>query len=153
MHLSNVARNQAGGFVVEEVSLNWCRAGAVGFGAFSHAGYWANIVDIGPKHAGTLCGISNTIATLPGVLANVRTRQTFETILSMCDIAGERGLHLRYYWRLEHRILFGSGHVLLRFGCIRAVLRRESVVLSARRTRMTIRLSACTCNQSLIQSS
>ena len=84
MHLSNGACNQAVGFVVEEVSLDWLLAGAVGFGAFSHAGYWANIVDIGPNHAGTLCGISNTIATLPGVLANVRTWQTtFETILSI----------------------------------------------------------------------
>merc|ERR1712086_504954 len=53
--------------------------GAVGFGAFSHAGYWANIVDIGPNHAGTLCGISNTIATLPGVLANVSVGYILDT--------------------------------------------------------------------------
>ena len=45
--------------------------GALGFGAFSHSGYWANLIDIGPRYAGTLCGISNTIANFPGVLANV----------------------------------------------------------------------------------
>lgn len=29
------------------------------------------MADIGPRHAGTLCGVSNTVATLPGVLANL----------------------------------------------------------------------------------
>ena len=47
--------------------------GALGFGAFSHSGYWANVVDLSPRHAGVLIGISNTIATLPGILANVST--------------------------------------------------------------------------------
>ena len=31
----------------------------------------ANVIDIGPKVAGPLLGISNTIATLPGILANL----------------------------------------------------------------------------------
>ena len=48
-------------------------AGALGFGAFSHSGYWSNILDIGPQHAGVLLGISNTIATFPGILANIST--------------------------------------------------------------------------------
>jgi len=47
--------------------------GALGFGAFSHSGYWANVVDLSPRYAGVLIGISNTIATLPGILANVST--------------------------------------------------------------------------------
>ena len=36
-------------------------------------GYWANIIDLSPRYAGVLIGISNTIATLPGVLANLST--------------------------------------------------------------------------------
>ena len=31
----------------------------------------ANVIDIGPKVAGPLLGISNTVATLPGILANL----------------------------------------------------------------------------------
>ena len=32
----------------------------------SHSGYWANMIDLAPEHAGFVCGVSNTIATLPG---------------------------------------------------------------------------------------
>ena len=53
-------------------------AGALGFGAFSHSGYWSNIIDIGPNYAGALCGISNTIANFPGVLANLTTGYILE---------------------------------------------------------------------------
>ena len=48
-------------------------SGALGFGAFSHSGYWSNVVDLSPRYAGVMIGISNTIATLPGVLANLST--------------------------------------------------------------------------------
>ena len=37
------------------------------------SGYWANIIDIGPRFAGPLLGISNTVATLPGVFGNLST--------------------------------------------------------------------------------
>ena len=37
------------------------------------AGYWSNILDISPRYAGTLLGISNTIATFAGVFANIST--------------------------------------------------------------------------------
>ena len=30
-----------------------------------------NIIDIGPAYAGPLMGISNTVATIPGIVANV----------------------------------------------------------------------------------
>lgn len=33
------------------------------------AGFLVNINEIGGDYAGILCGISNTIATLPGILA------------------------------------------------------------------------------------
>ena len=47
----------------------------VGLGAntASHSGYWANMVDVSPENAGLLCGVSNTIATLPGIYGNAVT--------------------------------------------------------------------------------
>lgn len=40
---------------------------------FHMAGYWTNILDISPHYAGPILGISNTVASLPGVFANVLT--------------------------------------------------------------------------------
>eukprot|EP00937_MAST-01D_sp_MAST-1D-sp2_P002991 g2991.t1 len=48
-------------------------SGALGFGACSHSGYWANIIDLSPRYAGVLIGISNTIATFAGVFCNLAT--------------------------------------------------------------------------------
>ena len=40
----------------------------------SHSGYWANLIDIGgPQNAGILCGVSNTVATVPGIVGNLIT--------------------------------------------------------------------------------
>ena len=44
---------------------------AVACGAFVQSGFWANIIDVAPRHAGVLLGLSNTLATLPGVLCNL----------------------------------------------------------------------------------
>lgn len=38
------------------------------FASFSHSGVYANHQDIGPKIAGTLLGISNTFASIPGLV-------------------------------------------------------------------------------------
>ena len=38
------------------------------FFRFSFSGYWANMVDIGHSHAGEIMGISNTVATIPGMV-------------------------------------------------------------------------------------
>lgn len=45
----------------------------LGLNAASHAGYWAMLIDLSPQHAGTLCGVSNSIAALPGVVGNTVT--------------------------------------------------------------------------------
>jgi len=37
------------------------------FGAFSLAAFGVNHLDIGPKYAGVLMGITNTAATIPGI--------------------------------------------------------------------------------------
>ena len=43
------------------------------FFRFSFSGYWANMVDIGHDHAGEIMGISNTLATIPGMVGNTLT--------------------------------------------------------------------------------
>ena len=43
------------------------------FFRFSFSGYWANMVDIAHAHAGHIMGISNTIATVPGMVGNALT--------------------------------------------------------------------------------
>ena len=46
---------------------------AVGFGAVAQSAFWSNTMDVAPRHAGVLLGISNTLATLPGILCNLST--------------------------------------------------------------------------------
>jgi len=41
---------------------------AMSIGAFVSSGYGANHIDIGPKYAGPLMGITNSFATIPGVV-------------------------------------------------------------------------------------
>jgi ACS family sodium-dependent inorganic phosphate cotransporter len=56
--------------------LNWCiftLCTALFFGRFVVSGYWVNMLDVAPEYAGELMGISNTIATLPGILCNYLT--------------------------------------------------------------------------------
>ncbi|KAL0585766.1 hypothetical protein ABG067_004489 [Albugo candida] len=43
------------------------------FGRGASAGYWVNMIDIGGTKAGMVMGVSNTIATIPGVLGNLIT--------------------------------------------------------------------------------
>jgi ACS family sodium-dependent inorganic phosphate cotransporter len=38
------------------------------FGAFASGGFSVNPVDIAPRHAGTIMGLSNTFATIPGIV-------------------------------------------------------------------------------------
>ena len=51
---------------------------AIGLGACAHSAYWTNIMDVVPNHTGVLLGISNTIATLPGILCNLTTGMMLE---------------------------------------------------------------------------
>ena len=48
------------------------------FFRFSFSGYWANMVDIAHAHAGEVMGISNTIATVPGMVGNLLTGAILE---------------------------------------------------------------------------
>ena len=42
---------------------------AVGFGGFAWAGFSVNHLDIAPKYASLLMGLSNTFATIPGIIS------------------------------------------------------------------------------------
>lgn len=41
---------------------------ALGLSAFSFAGFASNHLDLSPRHAGGIFGISNTAATIPGIV-------------------------------------------------------------------------------------
>lgn len=57
---------------------------SIGFSsvAFALAGFWANIADLSKEVCGVLLGLTNTIATLPGVLVNVSTGDIVQHIHS-----------------------------------------------------------------------
>jgi ACS family sodium-dependent inorganic phosphate cotransporter len=46
---------------------------SLGLGSFAFAGVGSNHLDISPRHAGVIFGISNTVATLPGIIGVVIT--------------------------------------------------------------------------------
>uniref|UniRef100_A0A0A9W2P4 Sialin n=1 Tax=Lygus hesperus TaxID=30085 RepID=A0A0A9W2P4_LYGHE len=50
-----------------------CLTIAVGMGGLSYAGFSVNHLDIAPQYASILMGISNTFATLPGILSPMLT--------------------------------------------------------------------------------
>ncbi|RHY81347.1 hypothetical protein DYB35_013669 [Aphanomyces astaci] len=39
------------------------------------AGYWINMLDVAPRHAGHLMAVSNTVGTIPGIFGNILTGQ------------------------------------------------------------------------------
>jgi ACS family sodium-dependent inorganic phosphate cotransporter len=41
---------------------------ALGLGSFALSGFGSNHLDIGPRYAGALMGLSNTAGTLPGII-------------------------------------------------------------------------------------
>lgn len=61
------------------------------FGKWQSAGYWVNMVDICPESAGTLVGISNTIATIPGIVGNVITQKVLDASGSWHVVYGVGG--------------------------------------------------------------
>ena len=43
----------------------------ISLGILAPAGYWANYQDHSPTYGSVLCGLGNTIATIPGILGNL----------------------------------------------------------------------------------
>jgi len=60
--LALVAQSSTAGTAIAMVTLG------LGFGAFSMGGFASNHMDIAPKDAGLLMGMSNTAGTMPGIL-------------------------------------------------------------------------------------
>ncbi|XP_065341537.1 vesicular glutamate transporter 1-like isoform X3 [Cloeon dipterum] len=74
-----------------------CLTVAVGFGGFAWAGFSVNPLDIAPQFASILMGLSNTVATLPGMISPLLTghlvqRKTPEEWQTVFYIAG--GIYL-----------------------------------------------------------
>ncbi|XP_035917149.1 sialin isoform X2 [Anopheles stephensi] len=62
-----------GAFILEPGPTITCITIAVGLGAFAWSGFAVNHLDLSPKSAGVLMGISNTFATIPGIVSPIIT--------------------------------------------------------------------------------
>lgn len=58
-------------YVMTAAGVTTCLVLAVGLGAFAWPAFSVNHLDIAPQHASVLMGISNTFATLPGILSPI----------------------------------------------------------------------------------
>lgn len=47
--------------------------GTMAFLALCYSGFGANVLEIAPRHAGVLSGASNTVGTVPGIIAVATT--------------------------------------------------------------------------------
>ncbi len=61
---------------------------ALGLGSFALAGFGSNHLDIGPRYAGALMGLSNTAGTLPGVIGVAATGYILEATGSWVMVFG-----------------------------------------------------------------
>lgn len=59
----------AAGYLMSRVAAIACLTVAVGIGGFAWAGFSVNHLDIAPQFASILMGLSNTFATLPGIIS------------------------------------------------------------------------------------
>lgn len=64
--------------IIAGYTTNWlvaviCLTLAVGGGGFAFSGFYVNHLDIAPPFAGILIGITNTVATLPGIISPLLT--------------------------------------------------------------------------------
>lgn len=59
----------AAGYIMKPVAACVCLTLAVGLGGFAWAGFSVNHLDIAPQYASIIMGISNTFATIPGIVS------------------------------------------------------------------------------------
>lgn len=59
----------AAGYVMTKAAAISCLTIAVGIGGFAWSGFSVNHLDIAPQFASILMGLSNTFATLPGIVS------------------------------------------------------------------------------------
>lgn len=66
-------------YLLEPFGSVLCITIAVGLGAFAWSGFAVNHLDIAPQHASILMGISNTFATIPGIVSPLLTGLIVQT--------------------------------------------------------------------------
>jgi len=64
---------------------------ALFFGKWQNAGYWVNMVDVCPLRAGTLMGLSNMVATIPGIVGQPVTQAILNSSGSWAVVFGVGG--------------------------------------------------------------
>lgn len=60
-------------YILNETAIIVCLTLGVGLGAFSLSGFAVNHLDIAPQFASILMGITNTFATIPGIVSPLLT--------------------------------------------------------------------------------
>ncbi|XP_044011880.1 sialin-like [Aphidius gifuensis] len=61
------------GFLSSSFQVIFCITSAISIGGFAWSGFSVNFLDIAPKHASVLLGISTTISMTPGVISPILT--------------------------------------------------------------------------------
>lgn len=74
----------------------------VGLGGLGLAGFAINHLDIAPKYAGVLMGITNTAATLPGIVGP-QLAKAIAVIVSVCNLYLVPGVYVGS--RKDHSLL------------------------------------------------
>ncbi|XP_031343250.1 vesicular glutamate transporter 1-like [Photinus pyralis] len=59
------------GYLLSPIGSTICLSFAVGIGGLQASGFGVNHLDIAPQHASVLLGISNTVATIPGIVSPI----------------------------------------------------------------------------------
>lgn len=92
--------------VIAGYTTNWlvavvCLTLAVGGGGFAFSGFFVNHLDIAPPFAGILIGLSNTVATVPGIISPLLT-----------------GVIVQHHSAGEWRVVFYLGGLIYIIGAI-----------------------------------
>ena len=74
----------AAGYVMTKTAAIVCLTLAVGLGGFAWAGFSVNHLDIAPPFASILMGVSNTFATLPGIISPALTGAIVTNQVHLC---------------------------------------------------------------------
>jgi ACS family sodium-dependent inorganic phosphate cotransporter len=84
---------------------------ALGLGAFSYAGFASNHLDISPRHAGAIFGISNTAGTIPGIIGVALTGVLVDATGSYASaFYVTAGI---YFFGLVVYLVFGTGKKII----------------------------------------
>lgn len=65
-----------------------CLTFSVGLGGFAWAGFSVNHLDLAPQYASVLMGISNTFATIPGMVSPTLAGNMLQNGVSFCVLYG-----------------------------------------------------------------